>query len=85
MGMALFNIKDFEGALQGFRQAKKSKKSFSDARKWERYTLSELERLRALEESKFILAKKTKETLESDESNVDAIGEKMMQKLIDHK
>ena len=78
MGMARFNIKDYEGALQAFRQAKQSKKSFGDARKWEKYTLSELERLRALEESKFVLAEKTKETLESDESNVDAIGKSML-------
>ncbi len=78
LGMASFNIKDFEGALQAFRGAKKSKKSFSDARKWEKYTLSELERLRVLEESKFQLAEKTKETLESDESNVEAIGQKLL-------
>ncbi len=82
MGMALFNIKKYEGALQAFRQAKQSKKSFSDARKWEQYTLSELEHLRALEESKFVLAKKTKETLESDENNAEALGEKMLQKSI---
>lgn len=79
MGMALFNIKNFEGALQAFRQAKQSRKSFSDARKWEKYTLSELERLRALEEGKFVLAEKTKETLESQESNVEAIGGRMVQ------
>jgi len=78
MGMASFNIKDFEDALQAFRRAKSSRKSFADARKWEKYTLSELERLRALEESKFVLAEKTKETLESDESNVDAIGKSML-------
>ena len=74
MGMALFNIKQFEGALQAFRQAKSSKRSFSDARKWETYTLSELERLKMLEESRFVLAEKTRETLESDESNVEALG-----------
>ena len=74
IGMALFNIKEFEGALQAFRQSKQSKKSFNDARKWEKYTLSELERLKVLEEGKFQLAEKTKETLESDENNVDAIG-----------
>ena len=74
MGMALFNVKNFEGALQAFRQAKKSKRSFSDARKWETYTLRELEVLRALEESKFKLAEKTEEALEADENNVEAIG-----------
>lgn len=74
MGMALFNVKKFEGALQAFRQAKQNKKSFSDARKWETYTLSELERLRAIEERKFKLAEKTEEALEADENNVEAIG-----------
>ena len=78
MGMACFNIKDYEDALQAFRRAKSSRKSFADARKWEIYTLSELERIKALEESQFALAEKTKETLESDESNVDAIGKSML-------
>ena len=79
LGMAMFNLKKYEGALQAFRQAKKSKKSFSDARKWETYTLSEIKRITALEASKFALAEKTKEMLESDESNVEAIGKRMMQ------
>ena len=83
MGMASFNIKNFEDALQAFRRAKSSKKSFADARKWETYTLSELERIRALEESQFALAEKTKETLESDESNVDAIGKSMLKDVED--
>ncbi len=74
MGMALFNIKRFEDALQAFRRAKQSKKSFSDARKWENYTLREIERLKALEASKFQLAEKTKETLEADDNNTEAIG-----------
>lgn len=78
LGMANFNIKKYEDALQSFRRAKAFKESFPDARKWEAYTLSEIERLRALEESKFKLARKTKETLESDEINVDAIGKKML-------
>jgi tetratricopeptide (TPR) repeat protein len=79
MGMANFNIKNYEDALQSFRRAKKSKDSFADARKWEAYTLSELERIRALEESEFTLAEKTKETLEADESNVDALGKSMLE------
>jgi tetratricopeptide (TPR) repeat protein len=78
MGMASFNIKDYEGALQAFRQAKQSKKSFADARKWEAYTLSELERLRALEASKFALAEKTKDTLTADENNAEVIGKNML-------
>ena len=78
MGMASFNIKKYEDALQSFRRAKAFKESFADARKWETYTLSELERIRALEESQFELAEKTKETLEADESNADAIGKSML-------
>lgn len=78
MGMANFNIKKYEDALQSFRRAKKFKESFADARKWETYTLSELERIRALKESQFELVEKTKETLESDESNADAIGKSML-------
>jgi tetratricopeptide (TPR) repeat protein len=85
MGMANFNIKKYEDALQSFRRAKKSKKSFSDARKWEAYTLSELERIRTLEASEFALAEKTKETLESDESNADAIGKGMLKGAADIK
>ncbi len=78
MGMAFFNVKEFEAALQAFRQAKQSKKSFSDARKWEQYTLSELERLRILEESKFKLAEDTKKTLAADENNAEIIGQSML-------
>lgn len=84
-GMALFNVKKFEGALQAFRQAKQTKRSFSDARKWETYTLSELERLRALEESKFELAKKTQKSLEADENNVEAIGGNMLRNQVEKK
>ncbi len=79
--MANFNIKKYEDALQSFRRAKGFKDSFNDARKWEAYTLSELERLRQLEQSKFELAEKTKQTLESDESNVDALGKSMLQNI----
>jgi len=64
--------------LQAFRQAKQSKKTFSDARKWEQYTLGEMERLRMLEESKFKLAEKTKETLAADENNAEIIGQSML-------
>ncbi len=78
MGMSYFNIKQFENALQAFRRAKQSKKSFSDARKWEQYTLRELERLRALEESEFSLVEKTQEALEADENNIEAIGGKLL-------
>ena len=67
--------------MQAFRRAKTFKESFADARKWETYTLSELERIRALEESQFELAEKTKEMLEADESNVDAIGKSMIRTL----
>ena len=79
MGMALFNIKNFEGALQAFRQAKQSKKSFSDARKWEEYTLAELETIRALEASKFELKEKTEKALKAQENNVEAIGKNLLE------
>ncbi|MHC8441530.1 MAG: tetratricopeptide repeat protein [Candidatus Eutrophobiaceae bacterium] len=62
-GMALFNIKEYEQALQAFRQARKSKKLFSDARKWEKYTLSEIERLKAIKE--IAHAARTAEILEA--------------------
>ena len=39
-----------------------------------KYTFSELERLQALEASKFAVEGKTKEILESDENNREAIG-----------
>ena len=74
LGMALFNIKQYEGALQAFRQAKQNRKSFRDARKWETYTLAEIERLRALAQSKFKLKEKTQQALQANENNVEAIG-----------
>jgi tetratricopeptide (TPR) repeat protein len=78
LGMALFNLHDFEAALQAFRQAKQSRKIFADARKWEDYTLSEIERLSAIEQSKFQLAKETERTLKAQENNVNAIGGSML-------
>ena len=74
LGMALFNIKQYEDALQAFRQAKQNRKSFRDARKWETYTLLEIERLRALAQSKFKLKEKTQQALQAEENNVEAIG-----------
>jgi len=78
MGMALFNIQHYEDALQAFRQAKKSKKTFSDAREWEKYTLKEIERLRVIAQSKFELSEKNQQTLQASENNVDAIGAKLI-------
>ena len=83
MGMAYFNIKQYESALQSFRQAKQAKRSFKDARKWEAYTLTEIERLRALEESKFELKKKTEEALEADENNAEAIGKNILNQSVE--
>jgi len=40
-------------------------KSFGDLRKWGQYTLSEPERIKTFETSKFALIEKIKETLES--------------------
>lgn len=74
LGMALFNAKKYEAAVQAFRQAKKSKRRFADARKWEQYTLGELERLRALEEGRFRLQEETEKTLSADENNEGAVG-----------
>lgn len=78
LGMALFNVQDFEAALQAFRRAKQSKKIFRDAKKWEDYTLNEIERLRAIKQSQFQLAKETEQTLEALENNVEAIGGRML-------
>ncbi|MBR9812576.1 tetratricopeptide repeat protein [bacterium] len=73
MGMAQFNTKQFEGALQSFRRAKQDKSSFRAAAKWESYTTAELKRIRALEKAKLELEKRTEEALEADENNQDAI------------
>lgn len=81
MGMALFNSKQLEPALQAFRQAKKSRKSYSAAKKWEEYTLAEIKYLKALKESKLQLAKTTEEALQAQENNVEAIGGNMLKSL----
>lgn len=78
LGMALFNDKDYEGALQAFRSAKQSKKSFNDASKWEKYTLSELERLRALEQSKLKLVEDTEKAMAEEEKTVDSFGKNIL-------
>jgi len=78
LGMALFNLNDFEAALQAFRQAKESKIMFSDARKWEAYALNEIKRLRTIEQSKFRLNKETEDTLKAEENNLEAIGHRMI-------
>ena len=72
MGIALFNIKRFEDALQAFRQAKSS--GDSDARKWEKHTLSELKRLQDFEKTKLKLVESTKETLAADKNKAETIG-----------
>ena len=46
LGMALFNTRQYEDAIQAFRRAKKSKRYLEDAAAWERYILRELERRR---------------------------------------
>lgn len=73
MGMAYFNQKDFENALQAFRRAKQDKKTFSAASKWESYTLKEVARKRALEQSQKDLYWKTHQALEATENNQEAI------------
>lgn len=71
LGMALFNSRRYEDSVQAFRQAKKFRRSFASARKWEQYTLNEIARLQALEAGKLRLAEETRRTLEEDESNRD--------------
>lgn len=78
LGMAYFNQKKYESALQAFRSAKKTKASFSDARQWENYTLSEIERIRVLEQNQQQLVEKTEETLKADENNLDAMGKNLL-------
>ena len=73
MGMAQFNSRDFEGALQSFRRAKQDKRLFASANKWERYTRAELERIRALEQAQRALEQRTRDALNADENNRDAI------------
>jgi tetratricopeptide (TPR) repeat protein len=72
LGMAYFNSKKYEDALQAFRRAKQDKKMFSDAAKWEEYTRSEIERIRALEKAKFELKKRTEEAIKAAEEK-DAV------------
>ncbi|MGB0204366.1 MAG: tetratricopeptide repeat protein [Neptuniibacter sp.] len=78
LGMALFNVKDFEGALQAFRGAKGHKKNFNDAHKWEKYTLSELERIRALEKSKFQLAEETEKAMSAEQEGIGDFGKNIL-------
>ncbi len=78
MGMALFNTKKFENALQAFRHAKTFKSNFKDARKWEKYTLSELERIRLLEQKKIKLAKETEEAIAAEQEGVDSFGKNII-------
>ncbi len=73
MGMAYFNAKDYEDALQAFRRAKQDRSTFKAAAKWEEHTLAEVRRLRAIEEALKALEQRTREALEADENNVDAI------------
>lgn len=74
LGIALFNLKKFDHALQAFRQAKQSKQSFNHARQWEQRTLSELALLQAIEKNKLILQENTGKILNSEENNIDAMG-----------
>ncbi len=73
-GMAYFNIRDYEQALQSFRRAKESKDTFASARKWESYTLGEIDRLRSIAEARKELQKRTQDALEAQENNERALG-----------
>ena len=72
MGMSYSNLKQYENALQAFRQAKKTKKILKDARAWEKHTIREIKLIDDLKKSQFELEEKTKKTLESKENNKDA-------------
>ena len=74
MGMAHFNGQEFEKALQAFRRAKRDRSLFSDAAKWEAYTLAEVERQRELARAKQELEKRTRQAIEADENNLEAIS-----------
>ena len=74
LGMAYFNGGELEPALQAFRRAKQDRDSYAAAAKWESYTLTEIERLRAIERTRIELRKRTEEALEAQENNLDAIG-----------
>ena len=74
LGIALFNLKRFDHALQAFRQAKQSKKRFKHARQWEQRTLSELALLQTIEASKLMLQENTGAILNAEENNIDAMG-----------
>lgn len=72
LGMAYFNQQQYEQALQSFRRAKQDRSLFSDASKWEEYTQTEIQRLRALEQAKFELQKRTEQAIQAEE-NPDVI------------
>lgn len=73
LGMAHFNAKSYENALQAFRRAKQDRGTFQAAAKWEKYTLEEIRRLRAIAEAQKELERRTREALEADENNLDAL------------
>ncbi len=73
-GMAHFNIREYEPALQAFRRAKESPETFATARKWEAYTLGEITRMRAIAEARQELRQRTQEALEAQENNERALA-----------
>ncbi len=73
-GMAYFNVRDYEAALQSFRRAKESPGTFATARKWESYTLGEIDRIRSIAEARKELQQRTREALEAQENNERALG-----------
>lgn len=83
LGMSYFNIKEYNNALQAFRNAKRSKKKFIDARKWEKYTLSEIERIQALKDSQFKLIKRTEAIIRADGSKSNKIGENLLKEQLE--
>lgn len=74
MGMALFNQRKYEPALQAFRQAKQDKSTFKAASKWEEYTLGEIRRIRQIAQAQEDLERRTREALEAQENNQRALS-----------
>jgi len=67
LGMANFNDKQYEDALQAFRRAKKDKSNYAAAAQWEDYTMAEIQRIKALEQAKFELQKRTEQTIQEQQ------------------
>ena len=73
LGMANFNDKHYEEALQAFRRAKQDKSNYAAASQWEDYTMAEIQRIKALEQAKFELQKRTEQTIQEQQEGEGVI------------